>query len=72
VVLAQMTIAYGPLQVPSQNGFRTVMAIGAGTALLALLLASFIPSRRPKTPPEDVPPAESSAPARLAAGDATA
>ncbi|MFI0722891.1 MFS transporter [Streptomyces sp. NPDC021224] len=72
VVLAQMTLAYGPVQVPSQNGFRTVMAIGAGTALLALLLASFIPSRRPRPAAGDAAPADASEPAALGAGDATA
>lgn len=30
VVLAQMTTRFGPLAMPSQNGFRAVMAIGAG------------------------------------------
>ncbi|MEU9639549.1 MFS transporter [Streptomyces tendae] len=47
VVLAQMTVSFGPAEVASQNGFRTVMAIGAGAALLALAIASFIPRQRP-------------------------
>ncbi|WP_372351022.1 MFS transporter [Streptomyces sp. KL116D] len=44
VVLSQMTISFGPAEVASQNGFRTVMGIGAGAALLALAVAS--PSSR--------------------------
>ncbi|MER5887936.1 MFS transporter [Streptomyces sp. NPDC001941] len=47
VILAQLTIAFGPVRLPSQNGFRTVMAVGAGAALLAALAASFIPRQRP-------------------------
>ncbi|OEV04607.1 MFS transporter [Streptomyces oceani] len=47
VVLAQMTTSFGSADVTSQDGFRTVMAIGAGAALLALAVASFIPRQRP-------------------------
>ncbi|MEV4755827.1 MFS transporter [Micromonospora sp. NPDC049559] len=47
VVLAQLTIAYGPVTLPSQNAFRVVMAIGSGAALLALAVAAFLPARRP-------------------------
>ncbi|MFE3854879.1 MFS transporter [Streptomyces griseorubiginosus] len=43
VVLAQMTIDLGGYALPSENGFKTVMAIGAGAALLAFAIASFIP-----------------------------
>ncbi len=46
VVLAQMTIDLGGYALPSENGFRTVMAIGAGAALLAFAIASFIPRPR--------------------------
>ena len=42
VVLAQMTIDFGGQALPSENSFRVVMAIGAGSALLALVLASFL------------------------------
>jgi hypothetical protein len=38
-----MTIDPGGYVLPSENGFRTVMAIGVGAALLAFALASFIP-----------------------------
>ncbi|WP_371596519.1 MFS transporter [Streptomyces sp. NBC_00564] len=46
VILAQMTTDFGTTALPSENGFRTVMAVGAGAALLALLLASFLPRQR--------------------------
>ncbi|ACZ89771.1 MFS transporter [Streptosporangium roseum] len=47
VVLAQMTITLGSATVPSENGLRLVMAIGAGAALVAFALAAFLPGRRP-------------------------
>jgi MFS family permease len=47
LVLAQMTITLGSVTVPSENGFRLVMAIAAGAALVALAFASFLPGRRP-------------------------
>jgi MFS family permease len=40
VVLAKMTTTFG---VPSLAGLRTVLAIGAGAALAALIIASFLP-----------------------------
>jgi hypothetical protein len=46
VVLAQLTFTFGGVAVPSQGGFRVVMAIGAGAALVALAIASFLPGRR--------------------------
>ncbi|MDX6345589.1 MAG: hypothetical protein QOF84_379 [Streptomyces sp.] len=46
VILAQMTTDFGTTALPSENGFKTVMAIGAGAALLALALASFLPRQR--------------------------
>lgn len=45
VVLAQLTISFAGVAVPSQAGFRVVMAIGAGAALVALGIASFLPGR---------------------------
>ncbi|MBZ9641235.1 MFS transporter [Streptomyces sp. PSKA30] len=47
VILAQMTVNLGPVALPSQDGFRTVLAIGGGAALLAFAVASFIPRGRP-------------------------
>ncbi|MFC7266648.1 MFS transporter [Streptomyces lutosisoli] len=46
VILAQMTTTFGTTALPSENGFKTVMAIGAGAAVLAFVLASFLPGRR--------------------------
>ncbi|MDX3709182.1 hypothetical protein PV733_09420 [Streptomyces europaeiscabiei] len=47
VILAQMTTDFGGYALPSENGFKVVMAIGAGAALLAFFLASFVPKHRP-------------------------
>ncbi|MGZ3097433.1 MFS transporter [Streptomyces sp. H72] len=47
VILAQMTISLGGFALPSENAFKVVMAIGAGAALLALVIASFIPRHHP-------------------------
>ena len=46
VILAQMTTDFGGHALPSENGFKVVMAIGAGAALLAFVVASFIPRRQ--------------------------
>ncbi|MGW2717887.1 MFS transporter [Streptomyces sp. NPDC001492] len=46
VVLSQMTIGLGGTLLPSENGFKTVLAIGGGAALLAFAVASFIPRHR--------------------------
>ena len=46
VILAQLTISLGGYTLPSQTGFRVVLLIGAGAALTALAIASFIPARR--------------------------
>ncbi|MCD9876191.1 MFS transporter [Streptomyces guryensis] len=46
VVLSQMTTDLGGVPLPSENGFRTVLAIGGGAALLAFAVASFIPRHR--------------------------
>ncbi|MCX5524879.1 MFS transporter [Streptomyces bobili] len=45
VILAQMTTEYGGFALPAENGFKVVMAVGAGAALAAFLLAGFIPGR---------------------------
>jgi MFS family permease len=47
LVLAQVTISFGGFQVPSQNGFRLILAIGCGASLLALLIAAFLPKHTP-------------------------
>ncbi|WP_371552291.1 MFS transporter [Streptomyces sp. NBC_00554] len=59
VILAQMTTDFGTTALPSENGFRTVMAVGAGAALLALLLASFLPRQRAAAAQESSPAAGS-------------
>ncbi|MGW5650675.1 MFS transporter [Streptomyces humi] len=46
VILAHLTIPFGTAAVPSENGFKVVMAVGSGAAVLALLVAAFIPRRR--------------------------
>jgi len=50
VVLAQMTTSLGGHALPSENGFKVVLALGAGSAVLAFLLASFLPRHRPADP----------------------
>ncbi|MFJ1644897.1 MFS transporter [Streptomyces sp. NPDC088258] len=47
VVLAQMTTDFGTASLPSEDGFKVVMAIGAGAALLSFLLCTFLPRHRP-------------------------
>jgi MFS family permease len=46
VVLAHMVTRFGPAALPSENGFRTVLAVGAGAALLGFFVASFIPRQQ--------------------------
>ncbi|WP_327720842.1 MFS transporter [Streptomyces sp. NBC_00490] len=58
VILAQMTTDFGGYALPSENGFKVVMALGAGAALLAFLIATFIPAKRAAVPaeaPQDSP-----------------
>ncbi|MEU0653681.1 MFS transporter [Streptomyces albogriseolus] len=45
VVLAQMTTRFGPYALPSEDAFRTVLALGAGAALLGFVVAAFIPKQ---------------------------
>ena len=45
VVLAEMTINLGGYAVPSENGFKAGLLIGAGVALVAAVIASAIPTR---------------------------
>ncbi|MEV6350607.1 MFS transporter [Actinoplanes sp. NPDC051851] len=46
VVLAQMTISFGGHALPSENAFKVIMAVAAGAALVAFVLASFLPRQR--------------------------
>lgn len=50
-VLAASATTLGGVSVPSQSGFRTILGVAAGTALVALLIAAFIPGRRRGNPP---------------------
>ncbi|WP_043729258.1 MFS transporter [Streptomyces zinciresistens] len=43
VILAQMTTDLGGYALPSENAFKVVLAVGAGAALLAFVVAAFIP-----------------------------
>ncbi|KPI05189.1 major facilitator superfamily MFS_1 [Actinobacteria bacterium OK074] len=45
VILAHMTTAYGTVALPSENGFRVILATGSAAALIALGFASFLPGR---------------------------
>lgn len=54
VILSHMTMSFGGVAVPSQDGFRLIMALGSGAALAALAIAAFIPGMcagRPAPPP---------------------
>ncbi|MFF5471695.1 MFS transporter [Streptomyces achromogenes] len=51
VILARMTTSLGGHALPSENGFKAVMALGAGAAALAFLLAGFLPRHRPAAAP---------------------
>ncbi|PYE16271.1 MFS transporter [Williamsia limnetica] len=46
VILAQMTITIGATSVPSENAFRVIMALAAGSAIAALILTAFLPKFR--------------------------
>ncbi|MGW6923564.1 MFS transporter [Streptomyces sp. NPDC054950] len=46
VLLARMTTTFGGTALPSENGFKAVMAVGSGAALVALAVAAFIPRQR--------------------------
>ncbi|MFD5662474.1 MFS transporter [Streptomyces hirsutus] len=50
VVLAQMTTRLGSFAVPSEDAFRTVLALGSGAAFVGFVVAAFIPRRRPEGP----------------------
>ena len=45
VVLSQLTVPFGPAVVPSLTGFRVIIAIGAGAALVSAAVAAFIPRK---------------------------
>lgn len=63
VVLAQLTIDFGGFPLPSEDGFRVAMVIGAGVALAAAAVSALIPVRdhAPEEPAEPAPLATSEA-----------
>ncbi|HEY8981033.1 MAG TPA: MFS transporter [Streptomyces sp.] len=46
VILAQMTVRFQGAALPSEDGFKVVMGVGAGAAVLAFLVAGFIPRQK--------------------------
>ncbi|MFC9427644.1 MFS transporter [Streptomyces sp. NPDC056987] len=58
VIISQMTIDFAGHALPSENSFKVIMGIGCGAALLALLLASFLPRRRADATADRLPSAE--------------
>ncbi|MEV7098660.1 MFS transporter [Amycolatopsis sp. NPDC051045] len=47
LILARLTISFGPATLPSQNGFRLVLGMGSAAALIALAVAAFLPRQAP-------------------------
>ncbi|MER5220479.1 MFS transporter [Streptomyces flaveus] len=72
VILAQMTTTFGSTALPSEDGFKAVLAIGVGAALLAFFVASFIPRRQPLADGTSKTPAGDGAEATDDAGAASA
>ncbi|MGK3201567.1 MFS transporter [Amycolatopsis sp. MEPSY49] len=57
LVLARLTVRFGPVELPSQNGFRLVLGMGSAAALIALGVAAFLPKRSPVPVPSNPEPA---------------
>lgn len=53
VVLAQMTTTLGRHALPSEDGFRAAVLIGAGVGLAAAVVAALIPAKAPSTGSDD-------------------
>ncbi|WIX90239.1 MFS transporter [Amycolatopsis sp. DG1A-15b] len=53
LILARLTISFGPATLPSQNGFRLVLGMGSAAALIALAVAAFLPRRSPAPAPRE-------------------
>lgn len=51
VLLAHMTVPFAGTDMPSPEAFRTVLAVAGGAAVLALIVAAFIPGRGPEREP---------------------
>lgn len=54
VVLSQMTVDVGGIALPSEDGFRTGLGIGAGVSLLAALIALCIPAKASRAAEESI------------------
>ena len=52
LVLAQMTIDFGGVAVPSESGFRVTLILGAGISVVAAILAACIPAAAKRMPLE--------------------
>jgi EmrB/QacA subfamily drug resistance transporter len=50
VVLTSMVMKLGPVTLPTRSAFQWTFVIGATAALLAFLVAAFIPTRTPNAP----------------------
>lgn len=59
VLLSHLTVPLGPVEVPSQDGFRLIMGLGSVAALIAFAVAAFIPRREAPVVSERVPVAAS-------------
>jgi MFS family permease len=46
VIIANMTMSLGSATLPSEDGFRIVMALAAGSAIIALVITAFLPKFR--------------------------
>ncbi|MFC0105584.1 MFS transporter [Kibdelosporangium aridum] len=57
LLLATMTTMVGELTVPSETAFVTILVIGAAAALIALIVACFIPRRTATEQPVSAPTA---------------
>jgi EmrB/QacA subfamily drug resistance transporter len=53
LVLTNLTVMVGTVAVPTAAAFRLSFVIGAGAAVAALVLAAFIPARRPDRAPAE-------------------
>lgn len=48
VILAQMTMSMGDTSIPSEQAFHVTMAVAAGAAVIAFVVASFLPKHSPQ------------------------
>ncbi|MCR6489163.1 MFS transporter [Amycolatopsis sp. OK19-0408] len=62
LILARLTVQFGPVALPSRDGFRLVLGMGSAAAIIALAVAAFLPRRSAATsaPTEPEPAAAAS------------